>query len=573
MVSSTQQPGPRCLSSCSSFIMPSSSSLPQPILASNTAHIEHDALTALESLLARESHPIYACGRAYLENLTRWRDHLVQLDSPGQSTRARDEHDANEFKFDIPPSPLSSEASTASLPNDAPRTPRDRPTVHPTSLLPHSRIRVATPSQCPNTLISWRARVIEWLFDLADALGFERNTAVAAVGYLDVYSMYCLFPDEFARRMGAISSEGNQDVSSNDDTEIAQKFFSFSDKLGTISSQMYLLAATSSFYTAAKLYQTAPRIFTLSHAARVAPQFLEEDVEAMERAIVKTLTFHLNPATTARFLKEMLVLLLDHEETFCEAGWMDEQGKPVITKRKHADVGTFRSTTWFPQSVVETTIYRHAFYLADLVSYSCVFPVASSALPSKVAFAAIVEAATQNYFMEDQIAFQERLEELSCLNDAFDYNAEIADIRKCMRWILNRNGDRDAMREMDGASPVTVVDGEPSPAKRQKFWSTKSENVPKSDANKSAASSTSNSKDGEINHSESKQKKYLASGLFNARATNAANGGGIRDCLVRESLEEPQVRAPSTRPSCSAHVHLFDGEKPKAFKRVSQTVG
>jgi hypothetical protein len=497
-----------------------------------------------------------------------WRDRLVHNDSSRQNARASDEKDVQEFKIEIPSSPISSEASTVSLPNDAPRTPRDHPTVHPTSLLPHSRIRVATPSQCPNTLISWRACVIEWLFDLADALGFERNTAVAAVGYLDVYSMYCLFPDEFARRINAMSSEGNQVVPSNGDVDIDKTFFSFSDKLGTISTQMYLLAATSAFYIAAKLYQTYPRIFTLSHATRVAPSFSEEDVEAMESALVKTLTFHLNPATTARFLKDMLVLLLDHEETFCEAGWMDEQGNPVVTKRKHADLGTFRSTTWFPQCVVETTIYRHAYYLADLVSYSCAFPVASSALPSKVAFAAIVEAASQNYLMEDQIAFQRRLEELSSLNEAFDYTGEIAEIRKCMRWILNRNGDTEAMREINGASPVTVVDIESSPAKKQKFSSVDTENMLNGVANKSAASSTSVSMPCELNRGESKQKKHLPSSLFHPRAPN---GGGTRDCRVRETLDEPQVLAPNARPSCWAHVRLF-GEKHEAKTRVSQTV-
>lgn len=499
-----------------------------------------------------------------------WRDRLADNDSSSQKKRARDEQDVHEIKIETPSSPIPSEASTASLPNDAPRTPRDHPTVHPTSLLPHSRIRVASPSQCPNTLISWRACVIEWLFDLADALGFERNTAVAAMGYLDVYSMYCLFPDEFARRMNVLSSEGNQAVSSKGDAIIAKTFFSFSDKLGTISKQMYLLAATSSFYVAAKLYQTFPRIFTLSHATRVAPGFSEEDVEAMESALVKTLTFHLNPATSARFLKEMLVLLLDHQETFCEVGWMDKQGNPVVAKRKDADLGTFRSTTWFPQTVVETTIYRHAHYLADLVSYSCAFPIASSALPSKVAFAAIVEAASQNYVMDDQIAFQRRLEELSSLNGAFDYNDEIAEIRKCMRWILNRNGDTDAMREIDGASPVTVVYTESRPAKKQKF-STDSENMLNGTANKSAASSTSVSMACVFNRRESKQKKHLPSNLFNPRATYFANGGGTRDCRVTETLEEPQVLAPNARPSCSIHIHRVDGQKPDAKTRVPQT--
>ena len=282
----------------------------------------------------------------------------------------------------------------------------------------------------------------------------------------------------------------------------------------------------------------------------------------METAILNTLKFRVNTPTPAKFLKEMLVLLFDYENSVCFTGLFDDKGVKVYLQRNACTLGTFSSTTWEPQNDIESRILKQAAYLVDLVAYSSSYPLATSALPSKVALSAILEVACDNIEGEEQMTFQDRLHRLSKINRAFDYDEDIREIRDCIKSILHMHGCRKEMREMGGVSPVTVLDfnAEPtsSPRKRGIAFVERANQSKKIGDLSSCASVDSISC--EVNHS-SKGKKQ-----------NQASFDGDQ---VYGSLEDPHSLVPSKCPSCFNPVDVITDEKKKsanakAVKRVSE---
>lgn len=142
-------------------------------IKSNTGHIHHDAMLALNCLLERQSEPLYATGRSYHQSLVHWSERIASG------------------------SPLKKNARTTSSTHDITLLPssallslkKKHPSPHSSTATRNQHIGIS-PRDHPELLLRWRARVIEWMFDLADALHLDRNTAVTSVGYLDAYSMY-----------------------------------------------------------------------------------------------------------------------------------------------------------------------------------------------------------------------------------------------------------------------------------------------------------------------------------------------------------------------------------------------
>lgn len=339
--------------------------------------------------------------------------------------------------------------------------------------------------------------------------------------------------------------------------------FSFDDRTGKISPYMYCLAATACFCVATKLFHTAPRIFSLGNAAK-STSYQEEEIADMESAILNTLKFRVNTPTPAKFLKEMLVLLFDDESSMCFTGLLDDKGVHVYLHRNACKLGTFLSTTWEPQNDTESRIFKQAAYLMDLVAYSSSYPMATSALPSKVALSAILEAVSDNIEGEEQMTFQDRLHGLSEINWAFDYDEEIREIRNCIRSILHMEGCRKEMRELGGVSPVTVLDFKVEPTsspRKRDIASVENASQSKNVGNLSSCASV-DSISCEVNHSSREQKQNHES--FDDD-----------DDYVWGSLEDPHSLAPSKHPSCFNPVDIFNDKKKKsaktkAVKRVSE---
>jgi hypothetical protein len=523
--------------------------IPSPPIQSNTAHIQRDALEALSSLLDRESLPIYACGRAYLGNLAMWRDRH-DYESPLKKARGTQGTTTTEGGASLPSpsSPLKKSTAKMNLSFAALSVTNRRP---------------INPATHPEVWLQWRAKITEWMFEFADSLGMQRNTAVASVAYLDLYSMYALFPDDFHKRTHCAEDEYE---------------FSFGDRVGEMSGQVYCLAATTCFFMATKFYETGDSVFTIRHASMYT-KFDESEIEGMERAIMHTLHFHLNPCTPVKFINEMLPLLLDDEESLCESGFKDEMGNHVVLRRNDCKLGTFRSTNWFPQTEVETRIIKQAVYMTDLVAYSSEFISVTSALPSKIALAAILEAATDNIVEgKDQLKFQARLRELSVKIVAFDVTPEVEKMRKNIRTMLHWNGCREEMRSMGGASPVTVlnveVESTTTPAMKRDVGSLREGESAKncSPAKKTkelTSRDTVNTVDHGTNPKDTKQNNE-PSVSDATESTNTAEDEVPSEGRVWETWEVPKLRDLHDRQSsyCTCLDTIFDDEKPKATEKM-----
>jgi hypothetical protein len=534
--------------SSESVIIPSAS----PI-QTNTAHVKQDALATLSVLLELESRPLYACGRSYLENLLMWRDQFG-YESPTKKARGFFVDDNHH----VPSSPLSPVKKTRSGSN----------CHHNTTTAPSVRKgdKKVSPKTHPQTLWRWRARVVEWMFELADSLAMDRNIAVTAANYLDTYSMYCLFPVEFTRY-----NSPNYQPEKN---HFAYEDYHLEDG---ITKDVYLLASVTCFFIASKMHQTPDVCLSIGQAAAQCG-FTAGEVTEMELAVLNTLKFSLNPATPNKFIREMLPLLLDDECSRCHTGFKDEDGVDLVMLRNDFPLGTFQATTWLPQTVDEVAIGKQAFYFADIVMHTSDYPEVSTALPSKIALAAVLEAVADNIVdCEEQANIQDRLEDLCQMSKVFDRDDEVQSIRETMRTLLQSNVDLEKVRKLGGESPVAVCEIDPessSPAGKQEYTTVKDEgiNVVSQSQNSESFSpgASVNSIAFEVNPTKDPKKEPDIDVITAANSTieEVEDPGQGR---VWCSVEEPHPLDLSKRRSCDISLDIFD-VKPKAAQRVSEVV-
>ena len=485
----------------------------------NHALIEEDALAALGVLLREEAKPMASVGRSYLPNLVKWRRYR---DEEQEEEEAEEEMVPSSVSSSPSKTPLSartsvvdeeSKSSTAkvainnnsssSQPPAADKSitqkyianPQDtKPTQWP--FLPGQ----CSPDQYPHSLIKWRATVVDWFFGMADADGFQRNTAISALSTLDAYSMYNLFPGEFDRvirgvvppqpllacfsvspaiaadvmaphqeggvltdyspikrmridedGMGGKSGESPTKKTKTDysitivsnDQQLSPSFFH--ERLGGMSKGDYLLAAISSFCIATKANETTSHHMTHDNASNYAlrGEFEPSAIAGMELAVLKTTGFNINTPTVNTFIQEMLPLLLSRPFNEDDEVW-EEEGHNLF----HEEIGTFGSLKWHPTDEVQAYIFKSANYFGEMMAYSSAF--VSSANPSKLALAATLEAVTRNCTTsEHQLIIQERLESLSQIpgvGKAFEYDKEVDEMRKHLVEILEQDGDAEYWR-------------------------------------------------------------------------------------------------------------------------------
>ena len=410
---------------------------------SSSSNIDDESLAALRALLQRESHPVCACGRAYIGKLTMWRDHLLSL--------ADDLFLLEEVTATAPSRSRGDTDDSSNEDDDS-----------PTAIRKRKMSGVVYPDQEPQLLLEWRNTVTEWFSDFARHEKFESNTAMVALSYLDTYSMSICFPEEYSRLTGVSCLDNDEDTSyCNEEREEGvvtpspkrrktsrhvgrsqqqqqEKNEFFEEEVGGFEPIHYELAAVASLYMASKVCQTYPGVYSSSNFARYSCyKFSEADIEEMESDILQALQYRLHPPTSLRFIQELMPLLMSCDDD---------------------DNYAFDSSPWTPRDETEETIYFGANWIANLAAFCCAatsFAPIVSASPSKIALAAIVETAGRHFFNENlvfpQHAFVERL---LCLKDVA-YDAEVISIQKCLKEFQDINDREDNAR---GGSPVTVAE-------------------------------------------------------------------------------------------------------------------
>lgn len=173
----------------------------------------------------------------------------------------------------------------------------------------------------------------EWFHELVDHLGFDRNTALVALSYLDTYSMSVCFPEEFSRRVTkTTTTTGGEDDRLPPPSPSPPKrrrsnhphqddFWEFvedrsrrrreedlrEEAVRRFEETHYRLAALASFYVAGKIHQSSTAILSPSEFARfVRHRFSARQVEVMEIRILCALGFRVHPPTALRFVQELM---------------------------------------------------------------------------------------------------------------------------------------------------------------------------------------------------------------------------------------------------------------------------
>ena len=203
----------------------------------------------------------------------------------------------------------------------------------------------------------------------------------------------------------------------------------------------YKLAAISSFCLASKVYQSGNGIHPpYAFAQLTQNQFSAKQIDDMELCILKILNFRVHVPTSLRFVQEMLPLLIT-----------DVVGNGG--SRFALD-----SRPWSPRDTLEASIYSKArHFVLYASSYAATdFDPIISATSSKIALAAIMEAAIKVYYKKkllgQQHAFYERLRSLEGI---LPYDEEVLTIQKCLAK-LRRLSNRRVLSRQD--SPASVDD-------------------------------------------------------------------------------------------------------------------
>lgn len=380
----------------------------------------------LHALRKRANHPLYACGRAYLTNLTMWRDHFLDHKSSTKgkgNVESRTRTACSTIMQSRQNATPSSSSSTRII--DAPGN-----KVHP--------------DQHPEILLSWRTRVIAWYFDYIHSRNYEFNTALVALSYLDVYSMSVCLPSEFRRIIGeeeSITASATYSTTITDNvgciaTPSPSKKSKTShesrcevciedkenhshrhdrqqcdDSIQGLDIVQYRLAAVTSLYLACKILQSTPTIATSSGFANAMGDgsISSVQIEEMELAILNVLRFRVHTPTALRFIHELLPLLIPHRSRNC-------------------------SSPWVPQCDVEERIVTDAVMLATLASFcgSEKVPTIVLASPPKIALAAIIEASKRIFNRERMILAQQAFLEQLFRQQIIPYDDEVRVIQKCL---------------------------------------------------------------------------------------------------------------------------------------------
>ncbi|KAL9191308.1 hypothetical protein ACHAXT_001014 [Thalassiosira profunda] len=431
--------------------------------------IGDEALAPLRALLQTEQSELYIMGRSYLAELSRWRDlrkaHMdfislsakadagavlgaAAAGSDGAMTpalRSRGEGPAPRDGNDVGGTALSSGSDRCERALRRTVTPDDLD-ARPSS----TGSRAVRPEEQPELLLQWRAKMISYFFQCVDHCNslfsdtdckFELNTATAALSYLDAYSMSRCFPKQWMGRDGTSGDADTPPPGKKAESHLGDA------GIGGMEPTEYELAARASLYIAIKVYQSTSLV-SPSVLAKIAASCQFDGtassgaIEEMELRVLEALGHRVHPPTSHRFIQELLPLLLSHASRVGDARFANDSG------------------SWSPRDDIQQRIYEDAGYWAALgtLGDAVHFPALVAAVPSKIALAAIAEAAGRVFHQEECMIEQDQFQQrIYALEDA-PYDEEVKEIQRCL-FELHRLRKKGSSR---GESPTTVI---PEPAK------------------------------------------------------------------------------------------------------------
>lgn len=418
---------------------------PDRNICASAVATDESSHAALFALLKRENESLYACGRIYLSNLTKWRDHFL-----GVSDRDHDRILA--ANGNVAP-------NTACLAITQPRRNATPLSSSSTTTVDASKNSIR-PDEHPEILLNWRTRVIAWYFEFIHSRSYEFNTALVALTYLDVYSMKVCFPDEcsliFANEefditspsdeitdgAGCISSPSpsKKSKTSHEDSNIERHQAKplRDDSIQGFDIVHYRLAAVASLYLACKVFQSSPTIATsVAFANAIGDGTVSsKQIEEMELTILKSLSFQVHPPTSLRFIHELVPLLIPNQPRNC-------------------------SSSWVPQDDVEDRIISDASTFAALASFcgSEKVPAIISTTPSNIALAAIIEAAKMNLYRGKVVLAQHPFIERLFRQQIIPYTDEVVIIQKCLVELKRLNEQKGKENYIASTMPHTKSTG------------------------------------------------------------------------------------------------------------------
>ena len=341
-----------------------------------------DALAPLRALLQLEAHPLHARGRAYVARLARRRG-----------------------------APLAQQAAATKESESSDVRRRSAPSFDATSL-----------ERDPRVLLLWRRCIGAWFQDFCDRFDYEFDTASAALSYLDAYATRACFPEELnqaaentchedfvvvppppKKRKSSTHQCEDEPLDSAGDGGQNHEEGSFRG----LDKSKYQFSAFASLYLACKIYQSpfSSREFSKSCRGTFSP----DEIEAMELEVLQALRFRVHPPTEARFVRELLPLLLS---------------------------GDGDASYWVPRDDVEQRIVAGAdaaVRRAALVAREERPPLLSAA-PSQLALAAVVHAASEVFYEDKLLVRQHNFHSRLFALEAGDlmYGGEVVAVQRCL---------------------------------------------------------------------------------------------------------------------------------------------
>ena len=538
--------------------------------ANNT--IDEESLGIVRSLLHQEMLHLASSSSssAYLSHLTKWRDHLFPS-SPNPQQQTSDFvflGDTNAESAEVAAlaslsrhhnATMTNPSHTLSNPLLSSETPMTAETLRSNAQnginndaleyiadshgsKPAHDVAEAYPNQHPDVLMQWRAKCVDWLCSIVEQEDFEYNTLLVALSYLDAYSLSVCFPEEFKRLRGSRSSKQFEDTSSSlDPTPPKKRKISHHDDhddddylleyIGNNSQQKqfgeetvrgilgthYMLACITSLYLATKLFQplqTNSRLNSPSCFTTLYDSISVCNIEKMELHILDALDYRVHPPTALRFVQEFMPVLFPRPGEGYHGG----------TSSSFA----LDSRPWAPQDdTEEEIIYNGTQYMVML---ACTFGAAADfrpvvdAKPSKIALAAIAQAALEYYLHDEKLivqyqAFRNRLTSLIGILQ-FD-KCELEEIRKCLVDIKCLHTRQENALPREG-SPTTVVESTTQATKDSSKGPSCKLGVKKANARRISCETTDKCRDGPV-------APPTIAAIHNA-VSKSSSGGKARKC-------------------------------------------
>jgi hypothetical protein len=174
-------------------------------------------------------------------------------------------------------------------------------------------------SDCDQVAESWRRRICEWIFEVVDHFGFDREVVSIALDYLD--------------RSASLAAETSNKP---------------------LSKREFQLFAVSSLYIAVKLHgemdatEGARLKLKISSFQELSNGFFQvETIEAMERRILPMLNWRANPPTSTQFVARFFRLLPEWSAHECTHSYREVAGRIFDVAKYLTELSCFNPSFTF----------------------------------------------------------------------------------------------------------------------------------------------------------------------------------------------------------------------------------